>query len=217
MDHNLVRKTKKTKKWRNKNKYGKKKLKQDLSILIRKVISAANESPEDLPSLMTQNIEVVFSMQGYEGVQFLEEFIAEAESGADEFELESLTEACDYILSFSEEFVEQARVMDEENKKLIGKIIRSMTKGSETVREENLDKVLEDEKDNFTPGFLRHIEGECDRIAAAPNMTPESSKMLQTLRTIQLRVVEELGADLGEAALVLGQGKAWNIQFNNIA
>jgi hypothetical protein len=53
--------------------------------------------------------------------------------------------------------------------------------------------------------FLRHIEGECFRIENAPAMTPESSRLLEIIRIIQARVVEELGKDIGEGALVLGQ------------
>ena len=68
-----------------------------------------------------------------------------------------------------------------------------------------MDKVMKDEKKSFTTGFLRHIEGECDRISNAPKMSPESARLLEILRMIQTRVLEELGQDLGEAALVLGQ------------
>merc|ERR1711933_514078 len=39
----------------------------------------------------------------------------------------------------------------------------------------------------------------------ASKITPESMKLLQIIRIIQTRVLEELGQDLGEAALVLGQ------------
>jgi hypothetical protein len=52
---------------------------------------------------------------------------------------------------------------------------------------------------------LRHIEGECERIAAAPKMTPESARLLEILRIIQTRALEELGLDLGQAAQALGQ------------
>ena len=58
---------------------------------------------------------------------------------------------------------------------------------------------------NFTPGFLRHLDGERARIANAPRMTPESARRLEIIRIIQARVLEELGTDLGEAAVVLGQ------------
>ena len=71
--------------------------------------------------------------------------------------------------------------------------------------EARLDALFEREKENFTPGFLRHLEGECKRIASASRLTPESGKLLETLRMIQARVVEELGQELGEGAVVLGQ------------
>merc|ERR1712070_1122848 len=72
-------------------------------------------------------------------------------------------------------------------------------------REEALDQVMKEEKKHFTSGFLRHIEGECDRISHQKTLTPESTRLLEILRMIQTRVLEELGQDLGEAALVLGQ------------
>jgi hypothetical protein len=65
--------------------------------------------------------------------------------------------------------------------------------------------MMEDEKNNFSAGFLRHIEGECDRITSAPRASPDSAKLLELLRIIQTRVLEELGSDMGEATLVLGQ------------
>ena len=64
---------------------------------------------------------------------------------------------------------------------------------------------MEKEKNNFSAGFLRHLEGECQRIEGAPTMTPESARLLEIIRIIQTRVLEELGSDMGEAALVLGQ------------
>jgi len=76
---------------------------------------------------------------------------------------------------------------------------------SASSREEALDNVMKEEKKNFTTGFLRHIEGECNRIANAQKLTTESTRLLEILRLIQTRVLEELGQDLGEAALVLGQ------------
>jgi hypothetical protein len=64
-----------------------------------------------------------------------------------------------------------------------------------TVREqeEHLDNLMENEKARFSTGFLKHVEGECERIANAPTMTPESSRLLEMMRTIQSRVLEELG------------------------
>jgi len=130
------------------------------------------------------------------------------------------------ILTFAEDFVKQAQEMDSNNKNLLGKIMKAMVKSdsdtsitggerrkdsnnqeasSACSREEALDNVMKEEKKNFTTGFLRHIEGECNRIANAQKMTTESTRLLEILRLIQTRVLEELGHDLGEAALVLGQ------------
>jgi hypothetical protein len=128
------------------------------------------------------------------------------------------------ILTFAEDFVKEAHNMDKSNKNLLGKIMKAMVKsdndtsisggegGKEELsaigarsREEALDKVMKEEKINFTTGFLRHIEGECNRIENAQRMTTESTRLLEILRLIQTRVLEELGQDLGEAALVLGQ------------
>ena len=71
--------------------------------------------------------------------------------------------------------------------------------------EDDLDELLRNEKDNFNASFLRHLEGECKRISSSKTLTKESAQMLQVLRIIQTRVLEELGADLGEAATVLSQ------------
>ena len=73
-------------------------------------------------------------------------------------------------------------------------------------REDEFDDLMEQCKGQLTPGFLRHLEGECERIANAPQTSPESLRLLQFLRTLQLRVVEELGMTfLGQEAIVLGQ------------
>ena len=128
------------------------------------------------------------------------------------------------ILTFAEDFVKEAQNMDKNNKSLLGKILKAMVNSDNDTsisggegskeelsaigarsREEALDKVMKEEKANFTTGFLRHLEGECNRIENAQGMTPESTKLLEILRLVQTRVLEELGQDLGEAALVLGQ------------
>lgn len=77
---------------------------------------------------------------------------------------------------------------------------------TEKDRENALDELLRKEKDDFTSaGFISHLERECARIQNAPQITPESSKLLQTLQVIHIRVIEEMGKDLGETALVLNQ------------
>lgn len=158
--------------------------------LIQDVISTAN--PEHLPSIMTKHMDLLLSMRGYEGAALIEGVLREAkEKGEDQ----QIMGAIEYILSFAEMFVDQAQTLDDYNKKLLGKIIKTITnKGSARDKEELLDELMESEKGNFTPGFLKHVEGECERIAHAPVMTPESSRLLQILLMIQARVLEELGS-----------------------
>lgn len=76
---------------------------------------------------------------------------------------------------------------------------------SPSAMEERLDELLSAERGAFTPGFLRHVEGECERIANLKTTSPESARMTQVLRLIQARVLEELGKGIGEGAVVLGQ------------
>jgi hypothetical protein len=169
--------------------------------------SMATTNPDHLPQIFARNLELILSLQGEEGALVVSELVEEAkEEGQEQFE-QTVT-LVDIILSFAEDFVQQASEMDGNNKKLLGKIIRAMTsKDIETVRdrEEYLDELMEQEKGYFTPGFLRHIDGECNRIANAPKMTPESARLMEIMRIIQARVLEELGKDMGEATLVLGQ------------
>jgi hypothetical protein len=158
--------------------------------LIQDVISTAN--PEHLPSIMTKHMDLLLTMRGYEGATLIEGVLKEAnEKGEDQ----QVMDAIEYILSFAEVFVDQAHTLDDYNKRLLGKIIKTITNnGSARDKEELLDELMESEKGNFTPGFLKHVEGECERIAHAPVMTPESSRLLQILLMIQARVLEELGS-----------------------
>lgn len=163
-------------------------------------------SPELLPRELANNLELLFSLRGYEGAGVISEVVEEAkEQGPAHFH--RTVKTVETILSFAESFVNEAIQLDNQNKELLGKIIRAMTrtdqKGLE--KEELLDQVLEKEKENFSPGFLRHLEGECSRIANAPKLTPESARLLEIMRIIQTRVLEEIGKDMGEAAVVLGQ------------
>jgi len=182
--------------------------------------------PEHVPRLLANNIQLIMGLQGEEGAQIISSILEDAKAGGDEDDdgdtyAETL-QTVEMILSFAEDFVGQAQEMDANNKKLLGKIMKAMvvsendtsvpggegrTSGADDAssREEALDRVMKEEKKNFTTGFLRHIDGECDRITNQPKVTPESAKLLEILRMIQTRVLEELGQDLGEAALVLGQ------------
>jgi len=183
--------------------------KVELNDLLEKVTTALSCSKIDhLPGIMTRNIDFMLDMSGYEGVSLLKEVIKETEQTGDEDKIQLVNSAIEYIMSFVEEFVNQAKSADDANKNLLGKIIQFITlKGTEGAerKEAMLDKLMKEEKQNFTPGFLRHLEGECQRIASAPQMTPESSKMLETMRIVQTRILEELGDDLGEGAKVLSQ------------
>ena len=184
----------------------------------------ATRNPEHLPQLFGKHIELIMSLHGEEGAQVVEEIIEEAKQESDELYKQTV-ELVDSLLTFSQDFAEQVLAMDDHNKKLLGKIIRAMTgtvegqitegveendamsssKLSDREREDALDQLMQVERENFTPGFLRHIEGECHRIESAPMMTRESAKLLEILRMIQTRVLEEVGKDMGETAVVLGQ------------
>lgn len=179
-------------------------LKNQFRELLSKSMVDAN--PELLPRELANNLDVVLSLRGYEGAQVIGEIVEEAkEKGPVHFQ--RTVKTVETILSFAEDFVQQATQLDSQNKELLGKIMKTMTsKDKKTLdREERLDMVMEEERDKFTPGFLRHLEGECNRIANAPKVTPESARLLEIMRIIQTRVLEEIGKDMGEAAVVLGQ------------
>lgn len=162
--------------------------------------AVATSSPDHLPKLLANNMELIVKLQGDEGTRIITELIEEAKKeGQEQFERTVLV--VESILTFAETFVEQATDMDNQNKKLLGKIIRTMS----SKNEDALDELMEKERGNFSAGFLRHLEGECERIARAPTVTPESARLLEIIRIIQTRVLEELGSEMGEATLVLGQ------------
>jgi hypothetical protein len=194
--------------WERENEARVARQQQEFGQLLEKVM--ATENLEFLPSLLTKNLELILSMEGYEGVSFLKDTIEKAKKSGDEDYAERVIGAADYILEFVQEFVDQTRSIDDGNKKMLGKIIRAVARKHEEDEEDNsdidaidvtpgldtekvLDELLEQEKNNFTPGFLRHIEGECNRISGAPTLSRESGRLLETLRIIQARVVEELG------------------------
>ena len=123
--------------------------------------------------------------------------------------LEEVSEVVNLILSFVETFVEETKSMDDVYKQLLGKIFQSIAPSTSSLEdgasssssiekkasamENQLDNLLNEEKEAFTPGFLRHVEGECERISGLKKLSPESARMLQILRLIQTRVLEELG------------------------
>ena len=189
-------------------------LKLEFTSLLHKVIDGKLQE-EEYPSLFTQNIEMILAVLGAENGGLLEEIIHEdvmscnekqqqqddsdgkvSEEGSSE-RLEKISEAVSVLISFVETFVEQTKTMDDVYKQLLGKIFKSISPSggisTGTTMENELDNLLSSEKEAFTPGFLRHVEGECNRIASLPTISPESAKMLQILRLIQTRVLEELG------------------------
>mmetsp|Transcript_10209 Transcript_10209/g.29969 ORF Transcript_10209/g.29969 Transcript_10209/m.29969 type:complete len:369 (+) Transcript_10209:167-1273(+) len=201
--------------------------KEEFRALVEQVMKTTKS--ELVPRLLVNNIELILGLQGKDGTEIISSILEDAKSedtneqdDGDSAYTQTL-QTVEIILSFAEDFVQQAQEMDSNNKKLLGKIIKAMVKtdndtsisggegrnlGEEDMaskREEALDSVMKEEKKNFSTGFLRHIEGECDRIANQPKMTQESARLLDILRMVQTRVLEELGQDLGEAALVLGQ------------
>mmetsp|Transcript_27835 Transcript_27835/g.39833 ORF Transcript_27835/g.39833 Transcript_27835/m.39833 type:complete len:367 (+) Transcript_27835:171-1271(+) len=178
--------------------------------LVKEIIEA--KPPQSLPSIVTKYLDVLLAIKGEDGVKALKLIVQEA-SQPEEAEV-----ACEYILNFMEAFVEEAKAMEETNKLLLGKIMRAISPSDTTItsssstsstsrsyREEKLDTILQEEKDNFTPGFLRHVENECRRLANSSSITKDSTRLLETLQIIYLRILEELGKNLGEGALVLGQ------------
>jgi hypothetical protein len=202
----------------------------DFRNLVREVTSVSK--PEHLPRLLANNMPLIMQLQGDTGTRVISSILEETmeqdeeQSNGNLLLYDQTLQAIETILAFAEDFVEQAKEMDDHNKHLLGKIIKAMLKKDNEnagngvrstgfaplpnnnhcmSREEALDQLLEAEKDKFTPGFLRHIEGECERITNAPKMTRESARLLEILRIIQTRVLEELGKDMGESAIVLGQ------------
>mmetsp|Transcript_8869 Transcript_8869/g.13013 ORF Transcript_8869/g.13013 Transcript_8869/m.13013 type:complete len:308 (+) Transcript_8869:81-1004(+) len=168
------------------------------------------EVREHLPSILTKNIQLLVELRGASGVSLFQEQLTKAAESSEEGMIEKAEAAVEYIVYFAETFVSEAKNVDDKNKQLLGKIIKCMTCGTDEgkldlEKQEDLDALMKDETDNFTPGFLRHLDGECERIANARAMTKESAKLLEVLRMIQTRVLEELGQHLGEGAQVLGQ------------
>jgi hypothetical protein len=177
-------------------------IKSQFSSLMHEVMSAKEE---DIPSLLTTNIETIIKAMSERDL--IEEILQdEASSSRSTYYLEEVSDAVNTIITFVESFVEETSQMEDVYKKLLGKIFKLITPAKNNQMESEpvpdltmelaqseLDKVLAEEKEAFTPGFLRHLEGECERIGSSKSVTPESMRMLQILRVIQTRVLEELG------------------------
>ncbi len=173
---------------------------------------------ENLPRICTRNIELLVSMRGSDTAAICKEIMDSAIASKDQALIDNTEAAIQYVVYFVETFVAETKSLDDANKALLGEIIKriigrtSLTEKieiddlpSDSERERNLNEFVAQHKDEFTPGFLRHLEGECKRIQKAPEHTPESMKLLEIIRMIQTRIIEELGQDLGEGAQVLGQ------------
>ena len=207
-------------------------IKDQFASLLNKV--ATSDKPEELPSLLASNIEMILMAMNTQGLieQVIQDDIQQQQQGDGnnnnpQDRLENLSTAVNVILSFVETFVQEAQSMEEIYKKLMGKIFATITPssnqqvggtsnieptatatsaaGSTGTSEAALEELLSNNQEAFTPGFLRHIEGECHRIASLPTISPESAKMLEILHVIQTRILEELGKNIGEGAIVLGQ------------
>jgi len=193
---------------------------QQLQVQFRKLVDdvVRSKDPErHLPSLLSKNIEFILEVLEYDRSR--PESDDDDDNGGilqsigpdNNKDEEQVEDAIDAIVSFAEDFVREASGLEEANRKLLGKIITAISGGdagttSAREREEALDRLFDEERRHLTPGFIRHVEGECERIASAPTMTPDSSRLLELLRIVQARVLEEVaGVDLGEAAQVLGQ------------
>ena len=204
-------------------------------IALRKVVDSVLmvKDPQHVPSILTKNIELILSCMTTEDGALLVEAVIEdfLLDQPDANTATTVLEAIDIIMTFGEEFVQHTSQIEKQNQLLLGKIIKIIASSSTSVvkdqellgaggpsREEELDLLLEKERQQFTPGFLRHIENECQRIASAPSMTVESTRLLETLRIIQTRVLEEVCSnDLGEAAQVLGQIIGYDTKIERIA
>lgn len=164
------------------------------------------EDPGHLPKLLANNVELVIALKGKQGIKAIEEIVQEAQDKGQDYLTQTMS-TIEAIISFTEDFVEEVKDLDSQNKELVGRILKLMTSDEDSDRdkEELLDELMKEERENFTPGFLRHLEGECKRISSAASYGPESDRLIEVLRVIQTRVLEELGKDMGEAALVLGQ------------
>ena len=204
-------------------------------IALRKVVESVLmvKDPQHVPSILTKNIELILSCMTTEDGALLVEAVIEdfLLDQPDANTATTVLEAIDIIMTFGEEFVLHTSQIEKQNQLLLGKIIKIIASSSTSVvkdqellgaggpsREEELDLLLEKERQQFTPGFLRHIENECQRIASAPSMTVESTRLLETLRIIQTRVLEEVCSnDLGEAAQVLGHIIGYDTKIERIA
>lgn len=173
---------------------------------------------EHLPGFLSKNIEVIMSLEGEEGAQVVTEFVQDAKKQSPEAFFRAAKTA-DLVLTFAEGVAIEVSQLDEQNKKTLGRIMKGLTNKDKSVhdREESFDQLMLAERENFTPSFLRHLEGECQRIMNLPTMTPESTRALQLVSMIQARVLEELGQGMGDAAVFLGRLMGYDSEDELIA
>ena len=163
-----------------------------LATIVQQVLAV--QDPQHVPRILTQNVDFLIQHVSATTVQVVLDQSPDHPS--------MLEEALETIVSFTEDFVKQAQSIDQRNKELLGQLLRLLPGGNE----ETLDQWLKEHREDLTPGLVRHLQGECDRISAAPQMTRDSAKLLELLQVLQTRILEEVGErELGPAALVLGQ------------
>ena len=212
-------------------------LKAKFGTLLSEVVDSMSDKSENIPSLLAQNIETIMQVLSIQDL--MEETIAEDvanrasnSSTSDETSqerLERLSEAASVIITFVEAFVDETKSMDNVYKEILGTIFRSMSppqteskesekqSATKVAMEEKLDSLLASSKEAFTPGFLRHVEGECERLSNVKESTEETMRMLSLMRLIQTRVLEELGKGLGDGAVVLGQLLGYESEAERLA
>lgn len=178
---------------------------QEFRQLLEKVMAVPD--PQHIPSLLTRNMDLILALNGEQGVGVVQSVLEQARQETDNNPavMAQLEQAIDLTLSFAQDFVDTASSLDKQNKQLLGKILRTMSNKAVPARqrEEDLNALFTAQRDNFTAGFLRHLQGACEQ--AAQSTAPDAARTLEMLRVIQTRVLEEVGQDLGQGAVVLGQ------------
>lgn len=156
-----------------------------------------------LNGIISNNLHVLLTMRGPIGVEIMRRCI---EEDAAEDNLTPLL--VDYTIDFLETFVEEAAEADDENKRLLMEIMKAAGAGKHddrSVANSALDEYLKENKARFSSGFLKHLDGEVQRLRNLPGASPQTAKMMELLRVIQIRVLDEIGSDFGDAATVLSQ------------
>jgi len=138
--------------------------------------------PEHIPSLLTNHLNLLLGMRQSE---VLQRILVKARQENDV----GMIEAAQVVVNFLEEFVQHAQKVDAHYKKLLGDLIHQAKEGDEDAFDEYVSK----NRQEWTPGFLRHLNGECDRISSAQKMTPESARLCEMLYIVQARILDEIG------------------------